>query len=558
LWLDEGFSAALSAGPLWYIVQQSFTREPNPPFYFLLLHLWRFPAGDSEFALRFLSVIPGVVAVPLLYGIGRRLAGRSAGLIAMALGSVSPYLIWFAQEARMYSWALLWTALGAYTMLRALSNGQRSHWLLFAGANLLAVYTHLYAVFVVGAEALYLALQPRRRKLLHGLAAAALPIALFAPWFISITSFAGERSTWRGFIGMWDMIRVLSVNFASQDHLPEPWNSWLALVLTLAAVGGALALGRRSSLPLLWLLGPIGGVYALSFKEPLFSPRYFIVVLPALLLLSAAGLAWLPRALGAAGLAVLAAGSVWATERGQTVPSYAKEDYRLAATYVGERSEPGDAIGLVANYIVYPFQYYFHGPGQVVPLDVTPQSDLDPLLAPLADHDHLWLVEAHDVFVDPQDRVGKWLRARYPVADEKYIVGIHFLEFDPHFRVATLPASATRVDAQFQEGPRLAGYEVRPGRLVKVTLYWAAGAARDYHISLKLWGADGRLGGQQDGEPLNAGLPFSRFPPGLVRDEHFLMAARGDYELRMSVYGERDLPLAGSQETQLSLGRVSL
>ncbi|MBV8085900.1 MAG: hypothetical protein JO247_13915, partial [Chloroflexi bacterium] len=48
-WLDEGFSAALTAGPLWYIAQQSFTVEPNPPFYFLLLHLWRTPAGSSEY-----------------------------------------------------------------------------------------------------------------------------------------------------------------------------------------------------------------------------------------------------------------------------------------------------------------------------------------------------------------------------------------------------------------------------------------------------------------------------------------------------------------------------
>ncbi|MFI5268044.1 MAG: glycosyltransferase family 39 protein, partial [Chloroflexota bacterium] len=282
-WLDEGFSAALSGGPLWYIVQQSFTAEPNPPFYFLLLHLWRIPAGSSEYAIRFLSVMPAVAAIPLLYAIGRRLGGRRAGLAAMALGAANPYLIWLAQEARMYSWALLWTVLGAYVMLRALASSRRTDWALFAAVNLLAVYTHLYTIFVVAAEAVFLLLHPRRRKLLAGLVAVATPIALFLPWFIAVTSFAGESSTWRGFIGVWDMLRVLGVNFASQGHLPPALDEWFALLLAVTSLVGAIGTKRRTQnaelrtqkLPLLWLLLPVAAVYALSFKEPLFSPRYF-------------------------------------------------------------------------------------------------------------------------------------------------------------------------------------------------------------------------------------------------------------------------------------------
>jgi len=246
-WLDEGFSAALSGGPLWYIVQQSFTKEPNPPFYFLLLHLWRIPAGSGEFAIRFLSVAPAVAAIPLLYAIGRHLAGNRAGLVAMALGAANPYLIWLAQEARMYSWALLWTMLGAYAMLRALGSGRRALWALFAAANFLAVYTHLYAIFVVAAEAVFLLLHPRRRKLVPGLVAVAAPIALFLPWFISIAAFAGESSTWRGFIGVWDMLRVLGVNFASQGHLPPGLDEGFALLLVLIAAVGMVGARTRNS-----------------------------------------------------------------------------------------------------------------------------------------------------------------------------------------------------------------------------------------------------------------------------------------------------------------------
>jgi len=582
-WLDEGFSAALSAGPLWYILQQSFTKEPNPPFYFVLLHLWRGLAGNGEYAIRYISLLPSVAAVPLLYGLGRRMAfGRGSwrlGLLAAALGSVSPYLVWLAQEARMYSWALLWTVLAAYGLARFLGTPSRRWWLTFALASLLAVYTHLYAAFVVGAEGLFLLLglmrAKDRRPWLAGLGAAALVAALFAPWFISVTAYAGETSTWRGFIGVLDMLRVLGDNFASQNHLPSSVDGWFELILAILAAAGTARLlfatgGRSHSpvpaarLPVYWLIVPIAGVYLLSFKEPLFSPRYFIVVVPAFLLLTAAGLAALPRTAALTLLGLVSAGSIWAIGRGNTIPAYAKEDYRLAASYVGNRSTADDAIVLVANYIQYPFQYYFHGAGQVIPLDVDPQSSLDPLLSPLAAHDHVWLVEAHDVFVDPQDRVGAWLRARYTVADEKYITGIHFIDFDVHPTVDALPAAAHATNAQFAGGPALAGYTVEPGAVAHVTLYWQTAPlpTQDFHISLKLWDGSGQVRGQQDGEPLNAGLPFSRFPrQGLVKDEHYVAAPPGVYNLIMSVYlpGQQDLALTGqSGGGQLTLGSVAV
>jgi len=353
------------------------------------------------------------------------------------------------------------------------------------------------------------------------------------------------------------MLHVLAVNFASQGHLPGQLDDWFAGLVCLIAVGGALAAKTsHKGLTLVWLLLPLAAVYGLSFKEPLFSPRYFIVVLPALLLLMAAGLAALPAPATFAGLAVLSAGSVWAIERGQTVPVYAKEDYRTAANYVAQRSGPNDAIVLVANYIEYPFEYYFHGAGHVIPLDVQPDSNVEPLLAPLASYDHIWLVEAHDVFVDPADQVGKWLRARYAVGDEQYIIAIHFTEFVPHPTVSQLPAGA-RSAPTLGAGPVLAGYQTlgRPGGEL-VTLYWQTQPhpAQDFHLSLKLWRPDGTLAGQRDGEPLNAGLPFTRFPAGgLVRDEHFVPAAIGVYDLRLSVYPPGQVDVG-----QVDLGQVSV
>ncbi|MGH2518944.1 MAG: glycosyltransferase family 39 protein [Chloroflexota bacterium] len=564
-WQDEGFSVSLSGSSVSYILQQSFTVEPNPPLYFLLLHFWRLPAGGTEYAIRFLSLLPSVLTVPAMFLLGRRLWSARLGLLAAALAAVSPFLVWLAQEARMYTWEALWLTLGAWCLLRGLRAGRPTYWVLFASFNLLAVYSHLYAVFVVAAEALLLAVTCRRAWR-RGALAIGVPLALFVPWFVSVSAYSGESSTWRGFIGVWDMIRVLLLNAASQGHLPGSVGSGFSLLLGLAIIlgVGVLVKARPWSGWLLasWLLLPVAAVYALSFKEPLFSPRYFIVIMPALLLLAAAAVAALPGRVALLGLALLSAGSIWAVERGNTVPAYAKEDYRLAGTYISARTDPGDVVLLVANYIVYPFQYYFHGPGTLLPLNVEPESDVAPLLAPLAaEYDHIWLVEAHDVFVDPHNHVASWLRARYSLADERYITGIHFMEFDPHAHLASLPTAARPLHIQWAGGPELAGYQLRGGNPSGIRLFWKANGqlAANYHLSLKLWSASGKLAGQQDGEPLNAGLRFGGFPgTGYIRDDHYISAAPGTYDLRLSVYLHQDLPIQGQHSSQVDFGQVSV
>ena len=56
--------------------------------------------------------------IPALYLLGRELYDRRTGLIAAAFGTVSPLLIWYAQEARMYAFVTLFGLLALLTQLR--------------------------------------------------------------------------------------------------------------------------------------------------------------------------------------------------------------------------------------------------------------------------------------------------------------------------------------------------------------------------------------------------------------------------------------------------------
>lgn len=79
-----------------------------PPLYYLLTNAWVKVFGITEFTLRFSSVIFSVFSVFFVYELGKALYGRQVGLFAALLLSFSPYSVYYAQEAKMYSmsWAL--------------------------------------------------------------------------------------------------------------------------------------------------------------------------------------------------------------------------------------------------------------------------------------------------------------------------------------------------------------------------------------------------------------------------------------------------------------------
>jgi len=102
LWYDEGFSVYLAEMSLGEVTARTAS-DIHPPLYYFLLHLWMLVSGSTEFALRFLSLIFGVLTVPLIYVVGRRLLGDAAGRLASGFIAISPLFLWYSQEARMYT-----------------------------------------------------------------------------------------------------------------------------------------------------------------------------------------------------------------------------------------------------------------------------------------------------------------------------------------------------------------------------------------------------------------------------------------------------------------------
>ena len=160
LWLDEATASWFANGPLERALNAEST---NPPLYYLILHFWIKCFGNSELALRTLSVIPSVLAIPVFFGFAKRLLSIRGALIATAILTFSPFQIAYAQEARTFALLSLLLLLSSSWCFEILSADRplRStrgtiHYVCWTAA---ALYAHFISIFFVFAQNIYFALR---------------------------------------------------------------------------------------------------------------------------------------------------------------------------------------------------------------------------------------------------------------------------------------------------------------------------------------------------------------------------------------------------------------
>src|SRR5581483_3634629 len=217
-WYDEAFSVYLSRFDLATITART-AADIQPPLYYYLLNLWMLLAGDSEFAVRFVSLFFGVLTIPLMYVTARRLFNTTTGLFAALIATLSALYLWYSQEARMYTLITFLGLLSSYALLRALStNPSRKWWITFALANIAAVYTHYFAFTIIAFQliyALWVILRDKRYALRNTLLSFLAIFVAFLPWVPFMLNRLGEDASYfRGDLKLDEAVRHIFINFA--------------------------------------------------------------------------------------------------------------------------------------------------------------------------------------------------------------------------------------------------------------------------------------------------------------------------------------------------------
>ncbi len=129
LWQDEGLQYYVATqNSIGELFQQ--TRSFHPPLSFIVNHLFLL-LGDSDFLLRLPSALFGIASLPVLYVLARDLTSKKAAVFAVFVLALSPFHIWYSQEARMYSQLLFLSLLSSVLLLQALRRGEVTWWIYY-------------------------------------------------------------------------------------------------------------------------------------------------------------------------------------------------------------------------------------------------------------------------------------------------------------------------------------------------------------------------------------------------------------------------------------------
>lgn len=451
LWFDEADIVVRAQHPLNEVLRTFTAAGENGPLYNILLALWIRLAGISEVAVRFPSAVAGLLAIPLIYILGRRLISPQVGLLAAALLAISPYHVWYSQEAKMYSLVVLFVIASTLLLVEALRSNQRWLWVAYVVVTSLMFYTHVATVLVFVAQAGYIMVtwrrwQSRHKALLISGALLTLPYLPIALWALRVVE--GEVVTWHPTVSFVEALRIIGKKFAVNRMDPPDLELRAAGLFAILAVGGLVRLLWRDRttwrgllLGLLALAPPIG-LWVVSLRNSVFSDRYAIVALPAYLLLVATALAGLNRSrrlwpVGLAAMALILMFS-WAPLRDVNRSSAAqKEDWRSAYAHVAERAQPGDVLLLHPGYIVTTYDYYSQREPKLKQYEVatiptfkvnwlTEEIMIDLLRRQVAPKTRFWLIEspARVPAEDPNDTLETWLQEAGTVEYEEVLNGV--------------------------------------------------------------------------------------------------------------------------------------
>ncbi len=112
--------------------------------------------GTSEFTARLAPAVMGILTIPVLYFPTRKIFSPGVALLSALFLAISPWHLYWSQNARFYTALLLFYSLALFAFYFAFEKDRPLYLLFFLVLLGLAVQERLFAVFMVPIAALYL------------------------------------------------------------------------------------------------------------------------------------------------------------------------------------------------------------------------------------------------------------------------------------------------------------------------------------------------------------------------------------------------------------------
>ncbi|MFC1466113.1 MAG: glycosyltransferase family 39 protein [Candidatus Brachytrichaceae bacterium NZ_4S206] len=466
LWYDEAFSVLFARR---YDALALFIRaaqlDLNTPLHYVLLKGWMAGLGESEFAVRLLSVFAGVASVALAYRLGAVVLRRPS-VVPAALIALSPVCVLAAQETRMYALAGSLCLGATLALLMALRDDRPVLWLAWGMLGVLAFATHVLCALVVGVHivaGIVLRLgEGRKISRPPGLAAAGAGLVILMWTAFIWPNRAGYGVSYAASADWLTLMVQTAAGQALPRLLPAELIAPAGVAVGMTLVLSCIALVRPGDQPR--LAGTLAAVAVMSLVAVAtfcaisgkFSPRYPTIVTPIVLATIGTAIAgaWqrgrVARMLTRAGFAALTLGFGAALLALRISPLYANEDFRSAVAHIRTHLQPDERIVLVSGHFAPAFEYYWTGAADAwvaLPPDpvlnvhntLTYTSVVPATNAALAGMGGAWLLLWQDDVIDPTGVAPVLLRrqsqAFAPQPDTPQFAGLrlqHYRFFQPY------------------------------------------------------------------------------------------------------------------------------
>jgi 4-amino-4-deoxy-L-arabinose transferase-like glycosyltransferase len=410
---DELFSAQLASQPFGAMVRHSLKDTPHPPLHNLLLCPWLWTFGAGEVSARSFSVLCSTAFLIVAHRLLRRLMPPGPAIGGLAILAISPFFVYYGQQARPYSLIALVSAANLLAFVRLLDTpGDRRRVIAWWATCAVLAWAQYLGILSVAVEIIVLLLKlPRSDKVI--VLGGTLSVVTVLPWVIAAMGSMMLRRVNPLPTIAWIEPPTLPnlVWFYAGVFGDVPGVHSRLLLLPLAVLGVAFysnairSRRSRSASALTALTGIAVGVPLAVFALSVFGPKSVWatrqLIGPALAFVSLVGL-WVancPRWLGAA---VLAGVVVWS---GAAVPSafpvHSKPPWQAVAHYL-DVEYPNRPVLATENWVFGSLGYY-RRVGEVITVRSNPSQPVLLLCRPGRD-DGL----AHD---STQLRTWSWGRA---------------------------------------------------------------------------------------------------------------------------------------------------
>jgi len=417
LWLDEATTYKISLQSFEGIWQTIAAGEFNPPLFYWVEHIMLI-FGNSEIILRFIPAVLGILSIPVFYLVGKEFLDRNTGIITAAACTVSPFLLYYSQEARAYSMMLFFVALATLFFLKAMKSGNWIHWVLFGIFSALAFWTHFYALVMIGALVLYALIiwAPKIRNELDNLKLLVAGVMVFVilclPLILVTVSLFATRTASAPTFGL-QGLSLIAETFTQISGFSD-LAAILLVILFLVGITQMWFVNRDKSVFLLLTTVFIFAIsYILSFKMPMQS-RHLICISIVFFL----GIACSYRTLYAlirrpavvyvliAVLCIISAPMLVSYYSG-----YSKNDWRGFGVVLHEKTNPGDSIVAVPGYMTQPLDYYYSSvKDETQEYSATTRQDLDKVYLQKGNGTMYFVVTSDISAADPGGDAVAWLK----------------------------------------------------------------------------------------------------------------------------------------------------